>query len=224
MSSDAWAGGWWEQGGRHRLLHVINPVRLAYVEERVGGLEGKRVLDAGCGGGILAEAMARKGAEVTGIDASPGAIEAARGHAKEEGLSIEYVESTCAGHAADNAGAYDVVTCMEMIEHVEDPAAAVADLASMVGRGGSLVLSTVNRTPVAGVLMIGVLEGALGVIDRGTHEYRMFRTPGEVGSWCRDAGLRVADVAGANWSFFGKTFLLSRMAMPVNYFLHARAG
>lgn len=224
MSADAWAGGWWEEGGRHRLLHVINPVRLAYVEERVGGLEGKRVLDAGCGGGLLAEAMARRGAEVTGIDPSAGAIGAARAHAKEDGLQVSYVESSCADHAADSAGAYDVVTCMEMIEHVDDPAAAVADLASMVGKGGSLVLSTVNRTPVAGLLMIGVLEGALGVIDRGTHEYRMFRTPAEVGGWCRDAGLRVADVAGANWSFFGKTFLLSRMAMPVNYFLHARAG
>lgn len=222
MSADAWAGGWWEAGGRHRLLHVINPVRLAYVEERAGGLEGKRVLDAGCGGGLLAEAMARRGAEVTGIDSSPGAIAAARGHAGEEGLQVEYVESTCAAHAA-GGGEYDVVTCMEMLEHVDDPAAAVADLASMVGKGGSLVLSTVNRTPVAGLLMIGVLECGLGVIDRGTHEYRMFRTPSEVGGWCRDAGLRVADVAGANWSFFGKTFLLSRTAMPVNYFLHARA-
>ena len=203
-------------------MHVINPVRLRHVNDRVGGIAAKKVLDAGCGGGILTESLAKEGAKVTGIDTSKGAIERARKHAAQGDLDIDYLVESCQSHAATRRNAYDVVTCMEMIEHVEDPAVTIAQLSSVLRTGGSLVLSTINRTPLAGAVMIGALERVAGVIDRGTHNYEMFRTPTEVGRWCEDSGLVVLDATGANWSFFGKTFLLSKTFMPVNYFLHAK--
>ena len=216
------ADGWWDEGGGHSLLHAINPARLAYVRQRVGGLDGKRVLDVGCGGGILSESMARDGARVTAVDPSAEAIETARGHAEGEGLDIDYRVASLDGLREACPVAVDVVTCMEVLEHVDDPKDAIASMAAALRPGGSLVLSTINRTALASAVMIHGLERALRALPPGTHRHEYFRRPSEVGGWCEAAGLRVEDVAGANWSFFGKTFLLSRTFMPVNYFLHAR--
>lgn len=215
------AKGWWDPQGKHRLLHVFNPTRTAYVERACGGLEGKAVLDAGCGGGIFAEALARRGAKVTGIDPSAGAVAAARAHAKAEGLEIAYEEAGIEDYRPKGKK-FDAVVCMEMLEHVAAPARAVAALGSLLRPGGDLVTGTINRTPFAYLVMIVGLEQVTGLIPRGTHEYKAFLKPDEIASWCADAGLRVRDVAGANWSFFAKDFRLSATRMPMNYFLHAR--
>ncbi|MBF2734795.1 MAG: bifunctional 2-polyprenyl-6-hydroxyphenol methylase/3-demethylubiquinol 3-O-methyltransferase UbiG [Betaproteobacteria bacterium AqS2] len=214
------AKGWWDPQGKHRLLHVFNPTRTGYVERVCEGLAGKEVLDAGCGGGIFAEALARSGAKVTGIDASAGAIEAAREHAKAEGLDISYEEAGIEDYQREKK--FDAVVCMEMLEHVAAPAQAVAALAGLLKPGGDLVTGTINRTPFAYLVMIVGLEQVTGLIPRGTHEYKAFLKPDEIASWCADAGLRVKDVAGANWDFFAKDFRLSATRMPMNYFLHAR--
>ena len=211
--------GWWEQGGRHRLLHTFVPVRCAYMRERLGDLGGKRIAEVGCGGGIFSEALAGAGALVTGVDPSSGAIEAARAHAAAGGLEIDYRT----GSAADlESGAYDAVVCTEVLEHTPDPAALIGRCAALLAAGGSLIVSTINRNPLAYAAMIVGLEKALGALPRGSHSYRGFITPPELARMCAAAGLKVVDIAGANWSFFGKAFLLSRSWMPVNYLLHAR--
>ena len=213
------AHGWWEEGGRHRLLRAFVPVRCAYMRERLGDLGGKRIAEVGCGGGIFSEALAGAGALVTGVDPSAGAIEAARAHAAASGLEIDYR----IGSAADlEAGAYDAVVCTEVLEHAAEPAALIGQAAALLAAGGSLIVSTLNRNPLAYAAMIVALERVLEALPPGSHRYRDFITPPELARMCRAAGLKVADIAGANWSFFGKTFLLSRSWMPVNYLLHAR--
>ena len=217
---DPFGSGWWRDDGPHRLLRAFAPVRCAYMRQRLGGLGGRRIADVGCGGGLLSEALAGAGALVTGIDPCPGAIEEARAHAAGSGLEIDYR----VGSAADlEPGAYDAVACMEVLEHVPDPEGLVGQCTGLLAAGGSLVLSTINRNPLAYAAMIVGLEGILAALPRHSHRYRSFITPGELARMCRAAGLQVADIAGANWSFFGKTFLLSRSWMPVNYLLHARS-
>ncbi len=215
--------GWWDAKGEHALLHVINPVRVAYIRQCVGDIEGKRVADIGCGGGILAEQLVQGGAQVTAIDPQPEVIEAARNHAQDKSLPIDYRVCDSNELAAQEPTAFDLVVCMEMLEHVSNPAAEITAMAKLLRPGGSLVVATINRTAIAYAQIIVVLERWLEAMPRNAHNYEQFRTPTEVSSWCASARLRVADVCGANWSFFGKTFLLSRTTMPVNYFLHAVA-
>jgi len=192
---EALAAHWWDPDGALRTLHDINPVRLAFVE-RAGELNGRRVLDVGCGGGILAEAMAGRGARVTGIDPGAAAIAAARRHARASGVAVDYRESTAEAHAGEAAGSYDVVTCMELLEHVAEPAATVAASARLVRPGGAVFFATINRTPRAYLLAVLAAEYVLGLLPRGTHDYDHFIRPSELDVWARAAGLELRELAG----------------------------
>ncbi len=216
----AMAGGWWHAKGEFKALHDINPVRLAYVVARAGGLDDKKVLDVGCGGGLLSEAMARKGARVTGIDMAPEAVAVARGHAHAGGrLGIEYQEGTAEQWAQTHAGGYDIVTCMELVEHVPDPGALVRACARLVRPGGDIFFATVNRTPLAGLLVILAAEYVFGIVRKGTHRYAKFVRPAQLAAWGRAAGLCMVDLSGLQYiPFVGRARLCKSVRM--NYFMH----
>jgi len=218
---DAFASGWWSEGAGFDLLHQINPVRLRHALARLGGVRGKRVADVGCGGGIFSEPLAREGADVVGIDASPGAIRSAREHAREGGVDVDYRISTAGELAAAEPGKFDAVVCLEMLEHLDDPASAVADMAALLRPRGKALFSTISRTPKSYLLMIAGLEAALKAIPQGTHSWASFIRPEELAGWCRGAGLRVTDVTGLRYSPFGKVYLLDPGDVSVNYFLSA---
>jgi len=212
------ASRWWDRDGEMRPLHDLNPVRLRYVE-RAGSLAGRAVLDVGCGGGLLAEAMARQGARVVGLDLADELIEVARLHALEAGIAIEYRVESAEQHALAGAGRYDVVTCMEMLEHVPDPHAIVAALATLVRPGGHVFVSTLNRTPRAYAMAILGAEYVLRLLPAGTHTYAKFIRPSELAGWARAAGLVVADVAGLEYDPFSRSARLTSDAR-VNYLMH----
>jgi 2-polyprenyl-6-hydroxyphenyl methylase/3-demethylubiquinone-9 3-methyltransferase len=212
------ASRWWDRDGEMRPLHDLNPVRLRYVE-RAGSLAGRAVLDVGCGGGLLAEAMARQGARVVGLDLADELIEVGRLHALEAGIAIEYRVESAEQHALAGAGRYDVVTCMEMLEHVPDPHAIVAAIANLVRPGGHVFVSTLNRTPRAYAMAILGAEYVLRLLPAGTHTYAKFIRPSELASWARAAGLVVADVAGLEYDPFSRSARLTSDAR-VNYLMH----
>jgi 2-polyprenyl-6-hydroxyphenyl methylase/3-demethylubiquinone-9 3-methyltransferase len=214
------ASRWWDPQGEMRPLHDLNPVRLDYVE-RAAGLSGLDVLDVGCGGGLLAEAMARKGARVVGLDLASDLLEVARLHALEAGVPLEYCLESAEEHAAGHAAAYDVVTCMEMLEHVPDPAAVVEALARMVRPGGHVFLSTINRTPRAYALAIVGAEYVLRLLPPGTHTYEKFIRPSELSAWAQAAGLTLADISGLDYDPFTRRAALKSDA-SVNYLMHVR--
>ena len=214
------ASRWWDPLGEMRPLHDLNPVRLEYVE-RAAGLSGRDVLDVGCGGGLLAEAMARKGARVVGLDLASDLLEVARLHALETGTRLEYRLEPAEEHAATHAARYDVVTCMEMLEHVPDPAAVVAALATLVKPGGHVFLSTINRTPRAYALAIIGAEYVMRLLPPGTHTYEKFIRPSELSAWARAAGLEVVDVSGLDYDPFSHRAALKTDA-SVNYLMHVR--
>jgi 2-polyprenyl-6-hydroxyphenyl methylase/3-demethylubiquinone-9 3-methyltransferase len=189
------ADQWWDLKGPFKALHQINPARLAYVSRRAG-LQDKKILDIGCGGGLLCEAMAGQGAKVHGIDMAAEALSVARAHARQRQLSIQYHQSTAEAWAAEHPGAYDVVTCMELVEHVPDPASLVRACAALVRREGHAFFATVNRTWLARLLVIGVSENILGIVQKGTHQYRRFVRPAELFLWADQAGLHRADLSG----------------------------
>jgi 2-polyprenyl-6-hydroxyphenyl methylase/3-demethylubiquinone-9 3-methyltransferase len=200
------ASDWWDPDGRSAMLHKLGPVRLKYIRDRIDQhwqcdecsrrpLEGKSALDVGCGGGLLAEPLARLGAEVTGVDASPEVIAVAREHAAGMGLAIDYRVAD----VQELEGQFDLITCMEVIEHVADPAAFVQALAKRLAAGGLLILSTPNATGWSKLLMITLGEG-LGRIPRGTHEFDKFIAPDRMKLLLGDAGLRCLDVEGIAWS------------------------
>lgn len=189
------ASTWWDPSGPSRALHDLNPTRLEYVRTRVR-LRGARVVDVGCGGGLLAEAMAMEGADVVGIDLSPAVLEVARLHALESGVILDYRETSIEALAEREPGRFDVVTCMEMLEHVPDPVAIVASAARLLKPGGTLFLSTLNRTPKAFALAIVGAEYLVRLLPRGTHRYASFIRPSELGAWIREAGLELRDVTG----------------------------
>ncbi len=215
---DAQAHAFWDPAGPFRTLHAMNPVRLAYVRERAA-LAGARVADAGCGGGLLAESMARAGATVCGIDLAPGMIEVARLHAAAQGLALDYRVESVESLAARTPQGFDVVTCMEMIEHVPDPAALLRTLAALLRPGGALFLSTLNRTPAAFLLAIVGAEYLTRLVPRGTHEYARLRRPAEIAAWGRAAGLELRDVAGVQ---FNPLSFECRIGGPprINYLAH----
>jgi 2-polyprenyl-6-hydroxyphenyl methylase / 3-demethylubiquinone-9 3-methyltransferase len=217
---DATAQRWWDPHGEFRPLHVLNPVRLDYVDEKAS-LRGKRVLDVGCGGGILSEAMARRGAQVTGIDLAPQTIEVAELHALEGQLTIRYVREAAEAHAAHSAGAYDAVTCMEMLEHVPEPESVLHAMHELVRPGGDIFVSTLNRNLKSYLMAVVGAEYVLNMLPRGTHTYDRFIKPSELSRWARAAGLSVMDIAGLAYDPIQHT--ARRTAdVAVNYMMHLR--
>lgn len=214
------ARGWWEPDGPYRTLHVINPVRLRYVEG-AAGLSGKAVLDIGCGGGLLSEAMAERGAVVTGIDAGAGAIAVAERHRDGRGLRIAYRVATVEQFAELRPPPFDAITCMELLEHVPDPSAVIAAAARLLRPGGHFIASTINRTARAWLTAIVGAEHLLGLLPRGTHEYARFIRPSELASWVRAAGFEIVDVSGMRYLPWIDRAALSADA-SVNYLMHAR--
>jgi 2-polyprenyl-6-hydroxyphenyl methylase/3-demethylubiquinone-9 3-methyltransferase len=214
------ASRWWDREGEMRPLHDLNPVRLQYVE-RSASLAGRAALDVGCGGGLLAEAMARRGAHVTGLDLATDLLEVARLHALEGGVAVDYRLESAEQHALAAASRYDVVTCMEMLEHVPDPAAVIGALAALVRPGGDVFVSTMNRTPRAYLLAVLGAEYVLRLLPAGTHTYDRFIRPSELAAWGRQAGLVTVDVAGLEYDPFGRSARLSSDAR-VNYLMHLR--
>jgi len=192
---NALANRWWDPEGPQKPLHALNSPRLGYVRDRAT-LRGVRALDVGCGGGLLSEALAREGADVTAIDLAPDLIKVAKLHRLESGVQVDYRLSAVEALADEMPGAFDVVTCMEMLEHVPDPAAVVAACATLLKPGGRLFLSTLNRTPAAFALAIVGAEYVARLLPKGTHHYRDFIRPSELGAWLRAAGLVLEDVSG----------------------------
>ena len=216
-----WATRWWDPAGEMRPLHRMNPLRLDYIEERAG-VRGKRCLDIGCGGGLLTEGLAGRGARVTGIDLAPASIEIARQHLQESGHEVRYLETSAEALAAEEPGAFDLVTCLEVLEHVPDPARMVAACARLARSGGDLIFSTINRNPKSFAMAILGAEYVLGILPRGTHEYAKFIQPAELEEWGRRAGLSLADLTGLHYSPFTEVFTLGGH-IDVNYFAHFRA-
>ncbi|MGZ5035866.1 MAG: bifunctional 2-polyprenyl-6-hydroxyphenol methylase/3-demethylubiquinol 3-O-methyltransferase UbiG [Usitatibacter sp.] len=217
----ALAHRWWDPTSEFRPLHEINPLRLSHIERLAGGLGGKRILDVGCGGGILAEAMAAKGATVTGIDLADKPLKVAMLHRMESGSGVDYRLVSAESLAAEMPGAFDVVTCMEMLEHVPDPPSVVRACASLVKPGGLVFFSTLNRNAKAFLLAIVGAEYVLNLLPKGTHEYARFIKPSELSRACREAGLAVIDLTGMTYNPLAKTYSLGR-DVDVNYLLGAR--
>lgn len=209
------ASRWWDPGSEFKPLHDINPLRLDYIDERAP-LAGRQVLDVGCGGGILSESMAARGAQVTGIDMGETPLGVARLHRHESGLDIDYQRITAEALAEQQAGAFDSVTCLEMLEHVPQPESVVAACARLVKPGGDVFFSTINRNPKSYLLAIIGAEYLLRMLPRGTHEYRKFIRPSELDRWARRAGLELRDISGMSYNPLTGEYRLGR-DVDVNY-------
>jgi 2-polyprenyl-6-hydroxyphenyl methylase/3-demethylubiquinone-9 3-methyltransferase len=214
----ALAQSWWDPQGPSKPLHDLNPLRLKYVE-RAAGLADREVLDVGCGGGILSEAMARAGAQVLGIDLSQAVLDVAELHALDAQVAAHYRLVAVEELALERPAAFDLVTCMEMLEHVPDPAATVQALAALAKPGGDVIVSTLNRHPLAFAVAIVGAEYIARVLPRGTHEYLKFIRPSELARWGRAAGLELRDLAGITYHPFTRSFRLSSNT-DVNYLAH----
>lgn len=217
---DALASDWWDPRGAFKPLHDINPLRLAFVEAG-SGIGGKKVLDVGCGGGILAESMAARGAAVTGIDASEAALACARRHLEESGEKVDYIYASAEEMAAQAGGTFDVVTCMELLEHVPDPASVVEACARLARPGGEVIVSTINRNPKAYLLAVVGAEYLLGLLPRGTHDYAKFIRPSELHGWSRGAGLALEELRGLSYNPMTRRYRLSD-DVDVNYLARLR--
>lgn len=215
----ALAHRWWDPASEFKPLHDINPLRLDYID-RIAGLNGKRVLDVGCGGGILSESMAARGASVTGIDLGEKALKVAQLHKLESGATVDYRLVSVEALAAEQPESFDVVTCMEMLEHVPDPAAVVAACARLVKPGGRVFFSTLNRNPKAYLFAVIGAEYVLNMLPKGTHDYQKFIKPSELSSWCRHSALDVAGMSGMSYNPLTKRYRLDG-DVAVNYILHA---
>jgi 2-polyprenyl-6-hydroxyphenyl methylase/3-demethylubiquinone-9 3-methyltransferase len=214
----ALAQSWWDPAGPSKPLHELNPLRMSYIES-VAGLRDARVLDVGCGGGILSEAMARGGARVLGIDLSQAVLDVAELHALEAKLAVEYQAIAAEELAAASARSFDLVTCMEMLEHVPDPAATLSALAALVKPGGNVIVSTLNRKPMAFAVAIVGAEYLARMLPRGTHEYLKFIRPSELARWGRAAGLDLIDLTGITYNPLTRAFRLSPNT-DINYLAH----
>lgn len=213
---------WWDRNSEFKPLHEINPLRLGYID-RIAGLAGKSVLDVGCGGGILSESMAALGARVTGIDLGDKPLRVAQLHLLESGLEVEYRKVAVEHLAVERPQQYDVVTCMEMLEHVPEPAAVVDACIRLLKPGGLCFFSTINRNLKSYLYAVIGAEYVLNLLPKGTHEYAKFITPAELAGYCRVAGFDVQSIAGMTYNPFSKTYALSRDA-TVNYIVCARSS
>ncbi len=211
---------WWDPESEFRPLHHINPLRLEWIHQQAH-LTGKKVVDVGCGGGILAEAMAGKGADVLGIDLAGKSLKVAQLHALESGVKVQYREISAEALATEQAGQFDVVTCMEMLEHVPDPASVVRACASLVKPGGWVFFSTLNRNPKSFLFAIVGAEYVLKLLPRGTHEYARFIKPSELTQWAREAGLNAQGFKGMEYNPLSRRYWLSQDT-SVNYLLATR--
>ncbi len=218
---DAVAHRFWDVDGEFKPLHKLNPVRMRYVQERRRELSGARVLDVGCGGGLLSESLARAGARVTAVDLSPAMIETARLHALDSRLEIDYRVEAAEALLGSQTGKFDVVTCMEMLEHVPDPGGTVRVLAALTRPGGDVFISTINRNLKSFALAIIGAEYLAGLGPRGTHEYDRLLRPSEIGRFARDARLDVLDITGLNYDPLREQCSLTPDP-SVNYLMHLR--
>lgn len=196
------ASQWWDPVGKFRPLHDINPLRLALIDAGASGVKGKRIVDIGCGGGLVSEGLARLGAQVTGVDMATRALAVARLHALEANVIVDYREATAEAMAAEMPEQFDVVTCLEMLEHVPDPASVVAACAKLAKPGGTLYFSTISRTPKAYATAVIGAEYVLGLLPKGTHEYGKFIKPSELVNFTRSAGLELTEMRGMDYNPF----------------------
>lgn len=220
---EALASRWWDPNSEFKPLHEINPLRLDYIDQRAS-LSGKRVLDVGCGGGILAESMAARGADVCGIDMGEAPLNVARLHALESGISVDYrqitAEALAAETMADNtAPAFDIVTCLEMLEHVPDPASVITACAQLAKPGGHIFFSTINRNPKSFLFAIVGAEYLLKLLPKGTHDHKKFIKPSELSHLARGASLAICDLTGMTYNPFSNVYRLES-DVSVNYLLH----
>lgn len=209
---------WWDPKSEFRPLHEINPLRLDWIDRHVG-LAGKKVLDVGCGGGLLSEGMAAYGANVTGIDLSEKALGVARLHLLESGRSVDYRHTSAESLAGEETGSYDVVTCLEMLEHVPDPASTIAACAALAKPGGHVLFSTINRNPKAYLLAVIGAEYILRMLPKGTHDYAKFIKPSELTRWAKSVGLEPNEVIGMSYNPLTQAYSLGRDT-DVNYLVH----
>ncbi|MGP4844344.1 bifunctional 2-polyprenyl-6-hydroxyphenol methylase/3-demethylubiquinol 3-O-methyltransferase UbiG [Marinobacter sp. 1Y8] len=219
---EALASRWWDPGSEFKPLHEINPLRLNYIDERAP-LPGRKVLDVGCGGGLLSEGMALRGAHVTGIDMGEAPLSVARLHGLESGIKVDYRQITIEELAADpeHAGQYDAITCLEMLEHVPEPASIIQACAKLLRPGGDLFVSTINRNPKSFLFAIVGAEYVLNMLPKGTHEWRKFIRPSEMSEFLRKAEFDVQDLTGMTYNPVTRIYKLGR-DVDVNYLMHAK--
>ena len=216
---EAVASRWWDLEGEFKPLHRINPLRLNYIQQRADGVFGKKILDVGCGGGILAESMAREGADVTGLDMGAEPLQVARLHSLETGIKVTYVQETVEQHANEHAGLYDIVTCMEMLEHVPDPRSVVLACAKLVKPGGHVFFSTINRNNKAWLMAVIGAEYVLKMVPKGTHDVKKFIRPSELIGWIDETPLRERHMIGLHYNPVTDHFKLAPN-VDVNYMVH----
>ncbi|MFN3882570.1 MAG: bifunctional 2-polyprenyl-6-hydroxyphenol methylase/3-demethylubiquinol 3-O-methyltransferase UbiG [Nitrincola lacisaponensis] len=212
------ASRWWDRNSEFKPLHDINPLRVGFID-RIAGLAGKRVLDIGCGGGILSEAMALRGADVTGIDMGEAPLKVAKLHGLESGVKVQYQRITAEEMASQHPESFDVVTCMEMIEHVPDPASVIHACAALVKPGGQVFLSTLNRNPKSYLFAILGAEHLLKLVPAGTHDFNKFVRPAELADWVRQSGLILGEMTGLTYNPLTRQYRLNPTDVDVNYMM-----
>ena len=215
------ASRWWDPNSEFKPLHDINPLRAGWIDQHAD-VKGKNILDVGCGGGLLCEALAHRGATVTGIDMGEAPLAVARLHQLESGVEVDYVQSTAEAMAAERQGTFEVVTCLEMLEHVPDPSTVVSACADLCRSGGDLFFSTINRNPKAFLFAIVGAEYVLNLLPKGTHEYAKFIKPSELAGWIRAAGLDMQEMVGMTYNPITQHYRLTPDDVSVNYLIRAR--
>lgn len=215
------AARWWDLEGEFKPLHDLNPIRANYIDERAYVAE-KNLIDIGCGGGILSEAMAQRGATVTGIDMGDAPLEVAKLHSLESGAKVNYLKHTAEEHASEHPESFDVVTCLEMLEHVPAPQQTIQACADLAKPGADLFFSTINRNPKAYMFAIVGAEYVLKLLPKGTHDFSKFIRPSELSQWLRDAQLEIQDICGITYNPLTKHYKLNPNDVSVNYIIHAK--